>query len=96
MADFSSLEIPEDFQFTEFVSKQKRDFKMAYFLAKTCDVVCIPATAFASSENAHLYENYLRFSFCKDGDIERAAERLEKVCVGGMNVCAFADQNTLR
>lgn len=79
MADFSPLQIPDGFEYTDFVAKQKHDFKMAYFLAKTCDVVCIPATAFASAGNAHLYENYLRFSFCKDGDIERAAERLQKV-----------------
>lgn len=79
MADASSLQMPSDFQFSEFVAKQSKDYKMAYFIAKTVDVVCIPATAFASKENAHLYENYLRFSFCKDGDLERAAERLQKL-----------------
>lgn len=79
MADASPIQMPTDFEFTDFVNKQHKDFKLAYFIAKTCDVVCIPATAFASAENAHLYENYLRFSFCKDGDLERAAERLQKV-----------------
>lgn len=36
-------------------------------------------TAFTSSANAHLYENYLRFAFCKDNEIDEAAKRLEKV-----------------
>lgn len=47
----------------------------------------IPATAFASTGNAHLYENFLRFSFCKDGEIEEAAERLQKVRAKGSWRC---------
>lgn len=39
MCDASSLEIPADFKFSPFIEKQHRDFKMAYFVAKTCDVV---------------------------------------------------------
>ena len=46
MCDASSLQIPEDFEFTPYIEKQHKDFKMAYFLAKTCDVVwCVSAIA---------------------------------------------------
>lgn len=39
LADASAIKIPEDFEYTPFVAKQHKDFKTAYFLAKTCDVV---------------------------------------------------------
>lgn len=80
MADFSALEIPDDFEYSAEVAHRPRDFKMAWFLGKICNVVTIPMTAFVSDEHAHLYEQYLRFSFCKDGgEIEEATKRLEKV-----------------
>lgn len=39
MADASSLELPADFEYPDSFKNQPRDYKMAYFLAKTCDVV---------------------------------------------------------
>ncbi|UZJ56113.1 hypothetical protein CBS101457_005433 [Exobasidium rhododendri] len=79
MVDASSLRVPDDFETTPFIESQHQDFRMAYFVAKTCDVVCIPATAFSSKGNGHVYEHFLRFSFCKDGEIEEAAKRLQKL-----------------
>ncbi|PWN46256.1 PLP-dependent transferase [Ceraceosorus guamensis] len=80
MADMSRLQIPEGFEFPKDVASKAKDFQLAWFVAKIADVVTIPTTAFVSDEHWHLYENFLRFAFCKDGgEIEEAAVRLEKL-----------------
>ncbi|SPO41949.1 related to BNA3 - Arylformamidase [Pseudozyma flocculosa] len=63
----------------ESVLKKPRDYLKAWFIAKTCDVVAIPATAFYSDEHARFGDRFVRFSFCKDGQIEEAAQRLLKL-----------------
>jgi kynurenine aminotransferase len=83
MADASRIRIPPEWPAANKVPPailaKPRDYLIAYFIAKICDVVAIPATAFYSSENAALGENFIRFSFCKDGQIEIAAQRLQKL-----------------
>jgi hypothetical protein len=39
MVDASSLRVPDDFETTPYIKTQLKDFRMAYFVAKTCDVV---------------------------------------------------------
>jgi kynurenine aminotransferase len=39
LADFARLRIPEDFELPEEIKRRPRDFHMAWFVAKTCNVV---------------------------------------------------------
>ncbi|KAI3485165.1 hypothetical protein L1887_51602 [Cichorium endivia] len=56
------------------------DYLKAWFIAKTCDVVVIPATAFYADQGAaKVGKNYVRFSFCKDDQIQQAAPRLRNL-----------------
>lgn len=79
LVDASRIQIPADFPFPDEVRKKPRDYQMCWFLAKVCDVVAIPVTAFYSDGHAHVGENYIRFAFCKDNQIAEAGRRLQKV-----------------
>ncbi|PWY97806.1 PLP-dependent transferase [Testicularia cyperi] len=80
IADASGVQIPENWikenNVPEAILAKPRDYLLAYFIAKVADVVTIPATAFYSKQGAELGQNYIRFSFCKDDQIEPAGERL--------------------
>ncbi|PKI85487.1 hypothetical protein MVES_000584 [Malassezia vespertilionis] len=78
LVDASSIHVPEDFPFPDAVLKKARDYQICWFIAKTCDVVVLPVTAFYSDEHAHAGDRYIRFTFCKDNQIGEAARRLEK------------------
>ena len=79
LADISHVRIPADFDIPHRIKVKAPDYHVAWFIAKTCDVVAIPATAFYSDHNAHIGARFVRFSFCKDAQIPQAAERLQKV-----------------
>ncbi|SJX65447.1 related to BNA3-Arylformamidase [Sporisorium reilianum f. sp. reilianum] len=84
MADASKIRIPGDWveqnNVPEGILKKEEDYLKAWFIAKVCDVVVIPATAFYSDKGgADVGKNYVRFSFCKDDQIELAAPRLRKL-----------------
>lgn len=79
LVDASSIQIPADFEFPDEVLKKPRDYHMCWFIAKICDVVSIPVTAFYSDEGAHVGERYIRFAFCKDNQIVEAGHRLQQV-----------------
>lgn len=80
MVDLSAIEIPAEFDFPEDIRARDKSYQMAWFVAKTADVVGIPATAFASTEGAKHFEQYVRFSFCKtETEFSAAEERLQKL-----------------
>lgn len=84
MADASKIQIPHDWiannDVPEGILKKEEDYLKAWFIAKICDVVVIPATAFYSDKGgAEVGKNYVRFSFCKDDQIELAAPSLRKL-----------------
>lgn len=84
MADASKIHIPEKWvdenDVPEGILQKEEDYLKAWFIAKVCDVVVIPATAFYSDKGgSEVGKNYVRFSFCKDDQIEQAAPRLKKL-----------------
>lgn len=84
IADASKITIPEGWveenNVPEGILKKEQDYLKAWFIAKVCDVVVIPATAFyAEKGGKEIGKNYVRFSFCKDQQIEQAAPRLKKL-----------------
>lgn len=84
IADASKIIIPqgwvEENDVPEGILKKPQDYLKAWFIAKICDVVVIPATAFYAEKGAEeIGKNYVRFSFCKDDQIEQAAPRLKKL-----------------
>lgn len=84
IADASKIAIPqgwvEENEVPEGILKKEEDYLKAWFIAKVCDVVVIPATAFyAEKGGSEIGKNYVRFSFCKDEQIEQAAPRLKKL-----------------
>jgi len=79
MVDSTAVQLPADFEVPAEVAKRPKDFHVAWFLASKIGITTIPASAFYSDEHAFDGEGYIRFSFCKDGDLERAAERLERL-----------------
>ncbi|KAJ9475370.1 putative kynurenine--oxoglutarate transaminase BNA3 [Pseudozyma hubeiensis] len=84
MADAAKIKIPEKWveenDVPEGILKKPGDYLKAWFIAKVCDVVVIPATAFYAEKGAEeVGKNYVRFSFCKDDQIEQAAPRLKKL-----------------
>lgn len=84
IADASTIQIPGDWvQHNDVpagILKKPSDYLKAWFIAKICDVVVIPATAFYSDKGAReIGHNYIRFSFCKDDQIQQAAPRLKKL-----------------
>lgn len=84
IADASKIVIPqgwvEENNVPEGILKKEEDYLKAWFIAKVCDVVVIPATAFYAEKGAaEVGKRYVRFSFCKDEQIEEAAPRLKKL-----------------
>ncbi|SPO30360.1 related to BNA3 - Arylformamidase [Ustilago trichophora] len=84
IADASKITIPDNWveqnDVPEGILKKEEDYLKAWFIAKICDVVVIPATAFYSEKGGReIGKNYVRFSFCKDEQIELAAPRLKKL-----------------
>jgi len=77
MANLSKVKLPEDYSFPSNIASRTRDFKLSYFLIHELGVAAIPPCDFYSEANAHLAENYLRFSVCKpDSVLDMAKERL--------------------
>ena len=77
MANFTAVQIPDEYHFPPHVASRPRDFKLAWFLIQEIGVAAIPPTEFCTDENAHLVENYLRFAICKKEDVlELAKDRL--------------------
>lgn len=84
IADASKIVIPDNWveenKVPEGILKKEEDYLKAWFIAKICDVVVIPATAFYSEKGGReIGKNYVRFSFCKDDQIEQAAPRLKNL-----------------
>ncbi|WFD33843.1 hypothetical protein MCUN1_000666 [Malassezia cuniculi] len=79
LVDASSIRIPDDFEVPPHVAAKPRDYHVCWFIAKTCDVVVLPATAFYSESGAEIGQRFIRFAFCKDGQVPEAFKRLEKV-----------------
>ncbi|SNX87571.1 related to BNA3 - Arylformamidase [Melanopsichium pennsylvanicum] len=84
IADASKIQIPTNWvqenQVPHGILSKEEDYLKAWFIAKVCDVVVIPATAFYSEKGAaEVGKNYVRFSFCKDDQIEIAAPRLKRL-----------------
>ena len=79
LVDASSVRIPDDFDLPPQIKSKPRDFHVCWFISKTCDVVVLPVTAFYSEGSAHVGQRFIRFAFCKDGQIPEAFERLGKV-----------------
>lgn len=79
LVDATNIQIPDDFAMPEQVRAKPRDYQVCWFIGKVCDVVAIPATAFYSSDGSAVGERFIRFAFCKDGQIREAAQRLQRV-----------------
>lgn len=79
LVDASAIRIPDDFELPPHVLAKPRDNHVCWFIAKTCDVVVLPATAFYSEEGAEIGQRFIRFAFCKDGQTAEAERRLQKL-----------------
>lgn len=74
------LEIPDEFESLDLIKDRTRDWRAAWFVAKTAGVVVIPPSDFYSEDHAHLAESWIRFAFCKDvKTLEDAGDRLLKL-----------------
>ncbi|ORX36918.1 pyridoxal phosphate-dependent transferase [Kockovaella imperatae] len=80
MVDFSPVKIPKDYAVPPTCQGRGEDFKKAWWLAQEIKVASIPISEFYAAEHANIGERFLRFSFCKDPPLLRAAgERLLKL-----------------
>ena len=79
LVDASNIRIPDDFDLPEQVRRKPRDYHVCWFVGKVCDVVAIPVTAFCSEEGTAMGERFIRFAFCKDGQMTEAGRRLQTV-----------------
>ncbi|WFD29191.1 hypothetical protein MSPP1_000197 [Malassezia sp. CBS 17886] len=79
LVDATPVRIPADFPLPAAVRSKARDYHVCWFIAKLCDVVAIPVTAFCSEDGAKIGSRYIRFAFCKDHQMDAAATRLQKV-----------------
>lgn len=67
LADFSHIFSGSPLEFT-------------HYLIQHAGVACIPPTSFYSPEHAHIGSSYVRFTFCKSGDMLRqVGERLQRL-----------------
>lgn len=74
------LEIPDEFESLDLIKSRGRDWRAAWFVAKTAGVVAIPVTDFYSKEHESQGEDWIRFAFCKDPQTLRdAGDRLLKL-----------------
>ncbi|QPG74285.1 hypothetical protein FOA43_001610 [Brettanomyces nanus] len=69
LVNFHKVKIPTEFEFPPDILKEKRDFKLAYWLIKQFGVVAIPPSVFYLPEDGHIIEDCLRFAICKDDDV---------------------------
>ena len=77
LVNLSKVKLPKDYEFPSYVAERPRDFQLSWFLIMELGVAAIPPTEFYTEQNAHLSEDYLRFSICKNDDVlEQAKERL--------------------
>ncbi|EER23575.1 aminotransferase, classes I and II family protein [Coccidioides posadasii C735 delta SOWgp] len=77
LANMASVKIPENYSFPPHIESRPRDFKLFWFLAMEVGVGTIPPTEFYTDANAHIGEDWIRFSICKpDEDLEEAKKRL--------------------
>lgn len=73
----ASVKIPDDYPVPPHIASRPRDFKLFWFLAMELGVGTIPPTEFYTDGNAHIGEDWIRFSICKpDQDLEEAKARL--------------------
>ncbi|KAF7556355.1 hypothetical protein G7046_g6325 [Stylonectria norvegica] len=80
LVNFSSLRLPDSYQFPPHVASRARDFKLAWFLIMEFGLAAIPPSEFYLKENQHVAENYLRFAICKeDAVLDEAKERMERL-----------------
>lgn len=76
-ADISSVD-PK--HFLNPADSAAKDWQFCLWLTKTLGVCALPLTAFCSEESKPLYENYIRFAYCKtDKELQEAATRLRKL-----------------
>lgn len=74
------LEIPAEFESLDLIKSRARDWRAAWFVAKTAGVVAIPVTDFYSKEHEGQGEEWIRLAFCKDeGTLAAAGDRLLKL-----------------
>lgn len=66
LVNCARVQLPDGYAFPDDISSRPRDFKLAYWLIQELGVVSIPPTEFTTRESAPMFENYLRFAFCKD------------------------------
>lgn len=77
LANFSKVNLPDDYDFPQVVKERPRDFKLAWYLIMEVGVAAIPPTEFYTEERKEVVEDWLRFAVCKDDDVlEGAKERL--------------------
>ncbi|CCG84375.1 protein of unknown function [Taphrina deformans PYCC 5710] len=76
LVNFSKVKIPEEFvaNVPESVTKGRaKDFLLSYWLCSELGVVAIPPSEFCTPKSAPIFEEYLRFAFCKKIETLQAA-----------------------
>ncbi|KAI9506692.1 1-aminocyclopropane-1-carboxylate synthase 1 [Coemansia spiralis] len=80
LANASSIRIPQDYDFPQFIEERGDNFKLVYFFTKEFGVSGIPPTEFYSDAHKNLAKDYIRFAFCKtDKELEEAKRCLQKL-----------------
>ncbi|KAK9897908.1 PLP-dependent transferase, partial [Cystobasidium minutum MCA 4210] len=80
LVNTSRLHLPEDWVVPDIVKDRPRDWQLAFFVAQTAGVVCIPPTDFYPPHLHDIGSQFLRIAFCKQPEtIEAAGERLLKL-----------------
>lgn len=82
LVNFSRVKIPDEFVATvpaSVTEGRARDFLLSYWLCSELGVVAVPPTEFCTKESAPIFEQYLRFAFCKKLETLKAAR--EKLLV---------------
>lgn len=76
LVNFSRVKIPEDFVANvpkSVTEGRARDFLLSYWLCSELGVVAVPPTEFCTTKSAPIFEQYLRFAFCKKTETLQAA-----------------------
>ncbi|KAJ1662816.1 arylformamidase [Coemansia sp. RSA 1813] len=80
LVNASSIAIPDDYHFPDFIVERGHNFKLVYFFIKEFGVSGIPPTEFYSDPHKDLAKDYIRFAFCKtDEGLDEAEKRLQKL-----------------
>lgn len=78
LADFSKINIPEDYPWPSEILNKGKDFRISHWLINELGIVAIPPTEFYIKEHEKSAENMLRFAVCKDDEyLCKAVERLK-------------------